>query len=90
MITEDLLMLMGENGLQILETMQLGPVSVDTIHLLTGLPVACISTRIPVMEKMGLISKLKSSGEYELKALGHQLLDIANHRTGFGRPSFQA
>jgi predicted transcriptional regulator len=81
-------MLMGENGMQILDSMRLGPVSPETIHMLTGLPDACISTRIPVMEKMGLISKTKSG--YELDSLGRQLLEKANGMAMFGKVSFQA
>jgi predicted transcriptional regulator len=52
---EAMVMFLGENGLNILKCLQNGPATISDIHFLTGLPVECISTRIPALKQLGLI-----------------------------------
>jgi predicted transcriptional regulator len=72
LIEDSMMMLLGDNGLQILETMAHGPVTIENIHMITGVPLACIQSRIPVLQDLNLI--LESENGYVLDSLGQRLL----------------
>ena len=58
--SQPLMMLLGENGIKILQSLVNGPLDISSIRMLTGLPLACIRTRIPVLINLGLVKDLDS------------------------------
>ena len=69
---ESLKMVLGELSLKILETLQVGPLDVGMINLLTGLPVACIEGRIPVLRDLQLI--MEKGNQFSLHQAGKVFL----------------
>ena len=65
---ESLKMVLGELSLKILETLQVGPLDVGMINLLTGLPVACIEGRIPVLRDLQMI--VEKDNQFLLRQAG--------------------
>ena len=60
-------MFLGENGLAVLESMTRGAATVDEIHYITGLPVPCIATRVPILKDLGLIDETARGNVLSLK-----------------------
>ena len=65
---EDLKYLMGNMGIEILFAIDKGAKDFETIKLFSGLPIACIKGRIPVLLDLKLIRE--SSEEYFLEEKG--------------------
>ena len=54
---EDLKCLLGNMGMEILFAIHNGAKNVETIKIFSGLPIACIKGRIPVLLDLNLIKK---------------------------------
>ncbi|MFX1315882.1 MAG: winged helix-turn-helix domain-containing protein [Promethearchaeota archaeon] len=65
---DDLKYLLGYMGIEILLAIDKGAKSYETIKLFSGLPIACIKGRIPVLSDLKLIKKVKE--EYYLTEKG--------------------
>ena len=52
---EALAMIVGDNGIAILDAIGMGASDTWMIHAFTGLPLPCVDGRIPVLERVGLI-----------------------------------
>jgi predicted transcriptional regulator len=59
---EDLKFLLGSMGIDILLAIDRGAKNFETIEILSGVPLACIRGRIPVLIEFGLI--VKNEEEY--------------------------
>lgn len=72
-------MLLGDNGIAMLRAIRFGPVDVETIQALSGLPKACIEGRLPVLAELDMIKEapegflLKQAGIDFLDAVGSNL-----------------
>jgi hypothetical protein len=72
-------MLLGDNGLSMLRAIRFGPVDVETIQALCGLPKVCIEGRLPVLGELDMIKEthegflLKQAGMDFLAAVGNTL-----------------
>ncbi|MBN2151244.1 MAG: hypothetical protein JW839_07365 [Candidatus Lokiarchaeota archaeon] len=72
-------MLLGENGIAMLRAIRFGPVDVETIVALSGLPRSCIEGRIPVLAELDMIKDtpegflLKQAGIDFLEVVGNSL-----------------
>ncbi|MFX1408757.1 MAG: hypothetical protein ACFFA6_00260 [Promethearchaeota archaeon] len=56
---DDLKYLLGYMGIEILLAIDKGAKNYETIKLFSGLPIACIKGRIPVLLDLKLIKKIK-------------------------------
>ncbi len=56
---EDLKYLLGNMGVEIFFAIDKGATKFDTIKLFSGIPIACIKGRIPVLLGLNLIEKKK-------------------------------
>jgi predicted transcriptional regulator len=65
---EDLKILLGYMGIEILVAIDKGAKNYETIKLFSGLPISCINGRIPVLLELGLITK--NNNEYFLTKKG--------------------
>lgn len=65
---EDLKYLLGNMGIDILYAIAKGAKNFDTIKLFSGVPIACIKGRIPVLLDLKLIEK--TDEEYNLTEKG--------------------
>ena len=65
---------LGENGLAVLESLMQGAATVEEIHYMTGLPLPCISTRVPVLKDLGLVDE--SSRGNVLSPAGWAILGV--------------
>ncbi|TFF96051.1 MAG: hypothetical protein EU544_01470 [Promethearchaeota archaeon] len=65
---EDLKYLLGNMGVEILLAIEKGAKNFETIQLFSGIPLACIKGRIPVLLDLKLIKKM--SEEYYLTERG--------------------
>ena len=65
---EDLKYLLGNMGMEILYAIDAGAKNFETIKLFSGIPLACIKGRVPVLLDLKLIIKKKS--EYFLTEKG--------------------
>ena len=54
---DDLNYLLGNMGIEILFAIDKGAKDIETIKLFSGLPIACIKGRIPVLFDLNLIKK---------------------------------
>lgn len=54
-------MVLGDMGLGILKVLRLGPMDLKSIKFLSGIPMACVKGRIPVLMSLNMI---KNSGIY--------------------------
>ncbi|MBD3187916.1 hypothetical protein GF325_13855 [Candidatus Bathyarchaeota archaeon] len=50
-------MILGDMGIKILEVLRFGPMDMQTINFLSGVPVACIKGRIPVLKSLKLVKE---------------------------------
>ncbi len=72
-------MLLGDNGIAMLRAIRFGPVDVETIQALSGLPKSCIEGRLPVLAELDMIKEvtegflLKQAGIDFLEAVGNAL-----------------
>jgi RIO-like serine/threonine protein kinase len=72
-------MLLGDNGIAMLRAIRFGPVDVETIQALSGLPKACIEGRLPVLAELDMVKEisegflLKQAGIDFLEAIGNNL-----------------
>ncbi len=72
-------MLLGDNGISMLRAIRFGPVDVETIQALCGLPKTCIEGRLPVLTELDMIKEvaegflLKQAGIDFLQAIGNAL-----------------
>jgi hypothetical protein len=72
-------MLLGDNGIAMLRAIRFGPVDVETIQALCGLPKACIEGRLPVLAELDMIKEvsegflLKQAGIDFLEAVGNNI-----------------
>ena len=63
---EKINLLLGEMGLQILESINQGANNSLSIKMLSGVPIECIIGRLPVLIQLGLIKcKINKSDNYE-------------------------
>jgi len=73
---ESIKMILGDMGIKILKVLRLGPMDMQSIHFLSGVPMACVKGRIPVLKSLNLIKETSSyysldkEGEKFLKMLG--------------------
>lgn len=68
---KNLKFLLGDYGLSILYSIAKGATTVETIKILSGVPLSCIQGRIPVLLELGLIEK--QAGDYILTQKGKDL-----------------
>ena len=62
--------LLGEMGVQVLMAIFRGANQIESISMLSGVSLACVKGRLPILFKLNLISECKSeSGESEYKLL---------------------
>jgi len=54
---EDLKYILGNMGIEILESIEKGASNIETIKLFSGIPVSCIRGRIPVLLELNLIGQ---------------------------------
>lgn len=73
---EDLDYLLGNMGIEILLAIDRGAKDSETIRLFSGLPLACIKGRIPVLLELNLITK--SDQEYFIAEKGKNYKDHLN------------
>ncbi len=72
-------MLLGDNGIAMLRAIRFGPVDIETIQALCGLPKSCIEGRLPVLTELDMIKEvtegflLKQAGIDFLQAIGNAL-----------------
>ncbi len=72
-------MLLGDNGIAMLRAIRFGPVDIETIQALSGLPKMCIEGRIPVLTELDMIKEapegflLKQAGIDFLEAVGNSM-----------------
>ena len=71
---EDLKYLLGNMGIEILFAIDKGAKDIETIKLFSGLPIACIRGRIPVLRDLNLIKV--ENYEYYLAERG---INFKNH-----------
>ena len=50
-------MVLGDMGLGILKVLRLGPMDLKSINFLSGIPMACVKGRIPVLISLNMIKK---------------------------------
>ncbi|MHA1747408.1 MAG: hypothetical protein ACTSYF_02050 [Promethearchaeota archaeon] len=75
---ESLKMVLGDIGIQILKALRLGPMDVKSIAFLTGVPLACVKGRIPVLKSLDLIRDNKK--KVALDKEGEKFLDLLEKR----------
>lgn len=75
---DDLKYLLGNMGIEILFAIDKGAKNFETIKLFSGIPIACIKGRIPVLLSLNLIKK--SDKEYNLTNKGLSFKDKLKHR----------
>lgn len=68
---KDLKFLLGDYGLSILYSIAKGATTIETIKIISGVPLSCIQGRIPVLLELGLIEK--QAEEYILTKKGKDL-----------------
>lgn len=72
---ESIKMILGDMGIKILEVLRFGTMDMEGINFLSGVPIACVKGRIPVLKSLNLIKENGSSftinkeGEQFLQAL---------------------
>ncbi|MHA1798577.1 MAG: hypothetical protein ACTSVY_09035 [Candidatus Helarchaeota archaeon] len=52
---ESIKMILGDMGIKILEILKFGRMDIESINFLSGIPIACIKGRIPVLKSLNLI-----------------------------------
>ncbi len=73
---ESIKMILGDMGIKILKALHLGPMDVKSINFLSGVPIACVRGRIPVLKSLNLIKEvgnayaLDKEGEAFLREIG--------------------
>lgn len=67
---EDLKYLLGNMGIEIFFAIDKGARTFDTIKLFSGIPIACIKGRVPVLLNLNLIEKKEE--EYILTEKGNR------------------
>jgi predicted transcriptional regulator len=78
---ESIKMILGDMGIKILKALHLGPMDVKSINFLSGVPIACVRGRIPVLKSLNLIKEvgnawtLDREGEAFLRAIGGATVD---------------
>ena len=65
---EDLKLLLGNMGIEILIAIDKGAKNFSTIKLFSGIPLSCIKGRVPVLLDLALIKKI--NGDYFLTEKG--------------------
>jgi predicted transcriptional regulator len=68
---KDLKFLLGDYGLSILYSIAKGATTIETIKIISGVPLSCIQGRIPVLLELGLIKK--EAEEFVLSKKGKEL-----------------
>ncbi len=74
-------MILGDMGIKILKALHLGAMDVRSINFLSGVPIACVRGRIPVLKSLNLIKEVGNSyaldkeGEAFLSAIGSVSVD---------------
>lgn len=66
--------LLGEMGLQILTSILRGVFTESTIMMISGVPMACVRGRLPVLINLGLVIELQ--GEYHITTKGNEFLQM--------------
>ena len=62
-------MVLGDMGLEILKVLRLGPMDLKSIKFLSGIPMACVKGRIPVLMSLNMIKKSGSYYSLEIEGL---------------------
>lgn len=65
-------LILGDIGLQILETMRMCPINLEGINIMSGLSKMCIEKRIPFLKDIQFIKE--DGGVYSLSRKGRQYL----------------
>ncbi len=69
---ESIKMILGDMGIKILKALHLGPMDVKSINFLSGVPIACVQGRIPVLKSLNLIKEVENA--YALDKEGEAFL----------------
>nr|MDO8114638.1 hypothetical protein [Candidatus Sigynarchaeota archaeon] len=69
-------LLLGDLGMQLVESIRFGPVDMQTLHVMCGIPMSCIEGRIPVLRDLQLIRE--DDRGFMLTQAGFDFLE-ANH-----------
>ena len=73
-----LAMIVGDNGIAIMDAIAMGASDAWTIHAMTGLPVPCVEGRLPVLAHAGLIEET-TCGRLVLATGGREILLAMQH-----------
>jgi hypothetical protein len=71
---ESMKMILGEMGIKILKVLRLGPMDMRAINFLSGVPMACVKGRIPVLKSLNMIKETEAT--YSLDKEGEQFLKL--------------
>jgi predicted transcriptional regulator len=69
---ESMKMILGEMGIKILKVLRLGAMDMKAINFLSGVPMACVKGRIPVLKSLNMIKETEAT--YSLDKEGEQFL----------------
>mgnify|MGYP006289740575 CR=1 FL=1 len=70
---ESIKMILGDMGIKILRILRLGPMDMQSINFLSGIPMACIKGRIPVLKSLNMIKE--SEGFFFIVKEGEDFLE---------------
>lgn len=71
---ESIKMILGDMGIKILKALHVGPMDVKSINFLSGVPIACVRGRIPVLKSLNLIKDVGNGNAYALDKDGEAFL----------------
>ena len=78
---ESIKMILGDMGVKILQVLRFGAMDVKSIEFLSGVPMACVKGRIPVLKSLNLIKE--HEGCFMLDAAGEAFLRRVVQKDGF-------
>lgn len=78
---ESIKMILGDMGIRILQVLRFGPMDMKSIEFLSGVPIACVKGRIPVLKSLNMIKE--NDGVYSLDQKGDEFLDHVVSSDGF-------
>lgn len=71
---ESLKMVLGDMGIEIIKTLRHGPMDMNSIAFLSGVPPECVKGRIPVLKNLNIIEEQEL--EYMLREEGLKFLQF--------------
>ena len=71
---ESIKMILGDMGIKIMQVLRFGAMDLKSIEFLSGVPMACVKGRIPVLKSLNLIKE--HDGSFSLDKAGELFLDM--------------